>query len=198
MPAAKRKAKFQRKTTEVKVNVDLTVDGSGVFDIQTGIPFFDHMLCQFARHGCFDLKIKAMGDTEVDFHHTVEDVGIALGSAFKEALGDKKRIVRFAHSCVPFEETLVFCAVDISGRPCLVFSADMPKSKVGDFDTELAREFFKSLSNNMGCNMHIRLESGENLHHNIEAMFKSCGRALDLATSVDGRYADVPSTKGAL
>jgi len=194
----KRKAGFERKTSEVKVKVDLNVDGSGVFDIKTGIPFFDHMLCQFARHGCFDLKIKAIGDTEVDFHHTVEDVGIALGNAFSKALGEKKSIVRFAHSYVPFEDTLVFSAVDISGRPCLVFNADMPKSKVGDFDSELAREFFKSLSNNMGCNLHICLECGENLHHNIEAMFKSCGRAFDLATAIDSRYGDVPSTKGAL
>ncbi|WP_462137214.1 imidazoleglycerol-phosphate dehydratase HisB [Candidatus Mycalebacterium sp.] len=198
MPPKSRKAKVERKTTEVKVSVDLNVDGSGKFDIATGIPFFDHMLSQFARHGCFDLKIKALGDTEVDFHHTVEDVGITLGSAFKEALGEKNRIVRFAHSFVPFEDTLVFSAVDISGRPCLVFDAKMPKSKVGDFDSELAREFFKSLSNNAGCNLHIRLQSGDNLHHNIEAMFKSCGRSFDLATAIDGRYTGVPSTKGAL
>ncbi len=193
-----RKAKFERKTTEVKVSVDLTVDGSGVFDIRTGIPFFDHMLSQFSRHGCFDLKVRAIGDTEVDFHHTVEDVGIALGSAFKKALGEKKQIVRFAHSYVPFEDTLALAVVDISGRPCFVFNADIPKSKVGDFDSELAGEFFKSLANTLGCNLHIRLECGRNLHHNIEAMFKSCGRAFDLATSVDGRYSDVPSTKGAL
>ncbi|MGI9558670.1 MAG: imidazoleglycerol-phosphate dehydratase HisB [Thermodesulfobacteriota bacterium] len=196
--AAERKASVERKTNEVKVSVDLNVDGSGVFDIQTGIPFFDHMLCQFARHGCFDIKIKAIGDTEVDFHHTVEDVGIVLGNAFKDALGEKEQIVRFAHSYVPFEDTLVFSAVDISGRPCLVFDAELPKSKVGDFDSELAREFFKSFSNNLGCNLHIRLEAGENLHHNIEAMFKSCGRTFDIATSTDGRYAGVPSTKGAL
>lgn len=195
---AKRRAKVDRKTSEVKVGVDLTVDGSGRYDIHTGIPFFDHMLSQFARHGCFDLNLKAIGDTEVDFHHTVEDSAIVLGTAFKDALGDKKQIVRFAHSYVPFEETLVLCAVDLSGRSCLVFDVDMPKSKVGDFDTELAREFFRALSNNMGCNMHIRLESGENLHHNIEAIFKSCGKALDIATSVDTRYPDVPSTKGAL
>ncbi len=193
-----RKAKFERKTTEVKVSVDLNIDGSGVFNIKTGIPFFDHMLSQFARHGCFDLKVKAIGDTEVDFHHTVEDVGLAIGSAFREALGEKKQIVRFAHSYVPFEDTLVFAAVDISGRPCLVFNAKLPKSKIGDFDSELTREFFKSLSNSVGCNLHIRLECGQNLHHNIEAMFKSSGRAFDIATSVDGRYADVPSTKGAL
>lgn len=198
MPPRFRKAKFEKKTAEVKVSVDLNVDGSGKFDIQTGIPFFDHMLSQFARHGCFDLKIKATGDTEVDFHHTVEDVGIALGVAFSKALGEKKRIVRFAHSFVPFEDTLVLSAVDISGRPCLVFDAKIPKSKVGDFDSDLVREFFKSLSNNTGCNLHIRLQSGDNLHHNIEAMFKSCGRSFDLATTIDGRYEDVPSTKGSL
>ena len=193
-----RKVKFERKTTEVKVSVDLNIDGSGVFNIRTGIPFFDHMLGQFARHGCFDLKVKAIGDTEVDFHHTVEDVGIAIGNAFRKALGEKKQIVRFAHSYVPFEDTLVLAVVDISGRPCLVFNAELPKSKVGDFDSELAREFFKSLANSVGCNIHIRLECGQNLHHNIEAMFKSCGRAFDLATAIDGRYSDVPSTKGAL
>lgn len=194
----KRKAKFERKTAEVKVGVDLTIDGSGIFDIKTGIPFFDHMLGQFARHGCFDLKVKAIGDTEVDFHHTVEDVGIALGNAFRDALGKKEQIVRFAHAYVPFEDTLVFAAVDISGRPCLVFNAEMPKSKVGDFDSELAAEFFKSLANALGCNLHIRLECGKNLHHNIEAMFKACGRALEIASVIDSRRRGVPSTKGVL
>lgn len=196
--AAERKAKFERKTAEVKVGVDLTVDGSGIFDIETGIPFFDHMLCQFARHGCFDLKVRAAGDTEVDFHHTVEDTGAAVGGAFREALGDKNGIVRFAHAYVPFEDTLVLAAVDLSGRPCLVFDAEVPKSKVGDFDSELAAEFFRSLVNSLGCNLHLCLKSGNNLHHNIEAMFKACGRAFDAAASLDGRVSGVPSTKGVL
>jgi len=195
---SKRKAKVQRKTSEVEVTVDINLDGKGNYEINTGIPFFDHMLSQFAKHGYFDLKIKAVGDIDVDFHHTVEDVGLALGEAVLKALGDKKGITRFGEATVPFDETLTTANVDLSGRPYLVFKAQIPKSKVGDFDLELAEEFFKSFSNTLLCNLHIELKYGDNLHHMVEAVFKSVGRALDSATKLDPRSNEVPSTKGKL
>lgn len=193
-----RKAKVERKTSEVKVSVDINLDGKGKFEIDTGIPFFNHMLSQFAKHGYFDLKINAIGDIDVDFHHTVEDVGLALGEAFLKALGDKKGITRFGEAVVPFDETLATASVDLSGRPYLIFRADVPKSKVGEFDLELGEEFFKSLSNTLMCNLHIELKYGDNLHHMIEAIFKSVGRALDKASKLDSRSNEVPSTKGML
>ncbi len=194
----KRQATVNRKTKEVKCEIELDLDGSGKFEIKTGVPFFSHMLEQFAKHGYFDLKITTAGDTNVDFHHTVEDTGIALGEAFYKALGDKKAIRRFAHSSVPFDESLVCVAVDLSGRPYLVFNGDIPKSKVGDFDVELVEEFFKSFAHSTKCNLHIELKYGTNLHHNIEAMFKAVGIALDEATLIDTRSNTVPSTKGKL
>ena len=194
----KRQATVNRKTKEVKCSVSLNVDGSGKFDIQTGVPFFNHMLEQFSKHGYFDLKINAIGDTEVDFHHTVEDTGIVLGEVFNKAIGDKKGIRRFAHSSVPFDESLVSATLDLSGRPYFVFKGEIPKSKVGEFDVELAEEFFKSLSHSMKCNLHIELKYGTNLHHNVEAMFKAVGIALDEATSIDSRSKTIPSTKGKL
>ncbi len=194
----KRKAKVDRKTSEVKVNISLDIDGSGKFDIKTGIPFFNHMLSQFAKHGYFDLKINALGDIEVDFHHTVEDVGITLGEAFTEALGDKKGISRYGHSVIPFDETLVMAVVDLSGRPYFNFKVDLPKDKIGEFDSELAEEFFKSLCNSLKCNLYIELKSGTNLHHIVEAMFKAVGKALDNASKIDSRSKQVPSTKGKL
>lgn len=193
-----RKAKTERATSEVKVKVEINLDGKGVYDIDTGIPFFNHMLSQFAKHGYFDLKISAAGDLDVDFHHTVEDVGLALGDAFLKALGDKKSIRRFGEAFVPFDETLAFASVDLSGRPYLVYKVRVPKSKVGEFDLELGEEFFKSFSNTLMCNMHIELKYGDNLHHMIEAIFKAVGRALDSATRIDPRSSDVPSTKGKL
>ena len=193
-----RQSKLERKTSEVTVSVSLNIDGTGKYDINTGIPFFDHMLNQFARHGYFDLDIKAKGDTEIDFHHTVEDVGIALGNAFSDAIADKKGITRFSHAFMPFDECLAFVAVDLGGRPYFVFNADIPKSKVGEFDAELAEEFFKSFSGTAACNLHIELKYGTNLHHSIEAMFKAFGRALDLASKVDPRSHEIPSTKGKL
>ncbi len=193
-----RKGKVERSTSEVKVKVEINLDGKGSFDIDTGIPFFNHMLAQFARHGYFDLKISAIGDLEVDFHHTVEDVGLALGEAFLEALGDKRSITRFGEAFVPFDETLAFASVDLSGRPFLVYRVDVPKSKVGEFDLELGEEFFKSFSNTLMCNLHIELKYGDNLHHMIEAIFKAVGRALDAALRIDPRSGDVPSTKGKL
>ena len=156
------------------------------------------MLSQFAKHGYFDLKIKALGDIDVDFHHTVEDVGLTLGDAILKALGDKKGITRFGEATVPFDETLATANVDLSGRPYLVFKAQIPKTKVGDFDLELAEEFFKSFSNTLLCNLHIELKYGDNLHHMVEAVFKSVGRALDSACKLDPRSNEVPSTKGKL
>lgn len=194
----KRQAIIDRKTKEVKVSVNINLDGSGKFDIKTGVPFFNHMLEQFSKHGYFDLKVKAIGDTKVDFHHTVEDVGITLGQAFDRALKDKKGITRYGHSLIPFDDTLVLAAVDLSSRPYFILEADMPKSKVGEFDVELAEEFFKSFANTLGCNLHIELKYGSNLHHIIEAMFKAVARALDEATSLDPRSKDIPSTKGKL
>jgi imidazoleglycerol-phosphate dehydratase len=194
----KRQATVNRKTKEVKCSITLNLDGSGKFDVKTGIPFFNHMLEQFAKHGYFDLKIKAIGDTEIDFHHTVEDTGIVLGDAIDKSLGDKKGIRRFAHASVPFDDSLVSVTLDISGRPYFVFRGEIPKSKVGEFDVELAEEFFKSLANSIKCNLHIELKYGTNLHHNIEAMFKAVGIALDEATSIDTRSKAIPSTKGTL
>ena len=194
----KRKAKVERTTSEVKVKVEITLDGGGNYEIDTGIPFFDHMLAQFAKHGYFDLKVSAVGDLEVDYHHTVEDVGLALGDAFLKALGDKKSITRFGEAFVPFDETLAFASVDLSGRPYLVYRVEVPKSKVGEFDLELGEEFFKSFSNTLMCNLHIDLKYGDNLHHNIEAIFKAVGRALDNASGIDTRSTEVPSTKGTL
>ena len=194
----KRQAKLERKTSEVKAKIDINLDGSGKFDIDTGIAFFNHMLAQFAKHGYFDLKIKAIGDIDIDFHHTVEDVGLALGETILEALGDKRSITRFGEAFVPFDETLAFACVDLSGRPHFEFRVDIPKSKVGEFDVELAEEFFKSLTNTLKCNLHIELKYGDNLHHIIEAIFKAVGRALDKATAIDPRSKDIPSTKGKL
>lgn len=193
-----RKAIVERATSEVKVKVELNLDGKGQFDIDTGIPFFNHMLSQLAKHGYFDLKVSAVGDLDVDFHHTVEDVGLALGDAFLKALGDKKSIRRFGEAFVPFDETLAFASIDLSGRPYLVYKVKVPKSKVGEFDLELGEEFFKSFSNTLMCNLHIELKYGDNLHHMIEAIFKAVGRALDNATGIDPRSGDIPSTKGKL
>ena len=195
---ADRKGKTERVTSEVKVEVEINLDGEGNFNIDTGIPFFDHMLAQFSRHGYFDLDIKAVGDIEVDFHHTVEDVGLSLGDAFLKALGDKKSITRFGEAFVPFDETLAFASVDLSGRPYLVYNVTVPKTKIGEFDVELGEEFFKSFSNTLLCNLHIELKYGDNLHHVIEAVFKAVGRALDKASSIDPRSSSVPSTKGTL
>ena len=193
-----RKAAVKRKTTEVDVSIDVNIDGTGIYDIDTGIPFFDHMLEQFSKHGYFDLKIKAKGDIEIDFHHTVEDVGLTLGDAILKALAEKRGIRRFGQAYVPFDETLVLSVIDLSGRPFCTFRAESPKSKMGEFDVELAEEFFKSFTNTLKCNLYIEKVAGGNLHHIVEAMFKSVARALDEATSIDPRTDKVPSTKGKL
>lgn len=191
-----RKAKIERKTLETGVDIELEVDGSGEHDISTGIPFFDHMLTHIARHGFFDLKVSATGDTEVDFHHSVEDIGICLGQAFKIALDGYKGIVRYGNALVPMDEALVSVAMDIGGRPHLVFNAKIERAKVGDFDTELVEEFLKAFSNHLGCNLHVNVMYGSNTHHIIEAIFKALAKALDAATMIDKRVTGVLSTKG--
>jgi len=193
-----RESTVKRKTSEVEVYTKINIDGEGKYKIDTGIPFFNHMLEQLAKHGLFDIEISAKGDTEIDFHHTVEDVGIALGEAFSQALGDKKGIKRYGFSSIPFDETLSSSSLDLSGRPFFIFKVDMPSTKVGEFDVELTREFFQSFTNNIKANIHIETKYGTNNHHIIESIFKSIAKSLDLATTYDPRSNTIPSTKGNL
>ena len=193
-----RKAEVKRKTKETDINIYLKLDGRGDYKINTTVPFLDHMLSQIAKHGFFDLEISAKGDTEVDYHHTVEDVGIALGEAFKKALGEKEGIRRYGHAVIPLNEALSMVSVDISGRPYIVYNVKMPKEKVGEFDVELTEEFFRAFANSSGMSLHINVMYGNNLHHIIESIFKAAARALDEATSIDERVKGIPSTKGKL
>lgn len=193
-----RSAAVIRKTRETDIQVDWNLDGTGVAQIATGVPFFDHMLDQIARHGLTDLLVKTVGDTEIDAHHTVEDTGIALGQALRGAFGDARGIRRYGSAFVPFDETLAFAAVDVSGRPFLVFEAAFPKEKVGEFDTELVLEFFRALAYNAGITLHLKVHYGQNTHHMIEGLFKAFARALYDATTLDPRVTGVPSTKGSL
>ena len=193
-----RTASITRKTSETDINVALCLDGSGKADIDTGIGFFDHMLRSFAKHGFFDLTLKVKGDLYVDCHHTIEDTGIVLGEAIKTALGDKKSIKRYGNMLLPMDETLVLCAIDLSGRPYLNFKAEFTSDRVGGFDTEMVKEFFYAISDSAGMNLHIKQIDGDNNHHIIEAMFKAFAKALDEAVSIDPRITDVLSTKGAL
>ena len=193
-----RTSHVKRSTSETQIEVSVNLDGTGIQDIQTPVPFLDHMLSQLARHGYFDLTVKAQGDTHIDFHHTVEDVGIAVGQAFKEALGDKKGIRRFAEANVPLNEALAQCIVDISGRAFFVFNVELPKAKLGEFDVELVPEFFQAFSANSGMTLHFNSPYWNNLHHITEALFKSFARALDSACTLDSRSTEVPSTKGTL
>ncbi len=193
-----RTAKVDRKTRETDIGVELDLDGNGASEIQTGIPFLNHMLESFARHGLFDLKISAKGDIEVDYHHTVEDVGLALGQAFREALGDKHGIRRFGECSVPLDEALARVVVDLSGRPYFVYNVKIRPGRVGDFDTDLPHEFFQAFVNQLGMNLHIHVPQGENPHHIIEACFKALARAMEGATRIDPRIQGVPSTKGTL
>jgi len=193
-----RTSHVKRSTSETQIEVKLNLDGSGIQEIKTPVPFLDHMLSQLARHGYFDLTIKAEGDTHIDFHHTVEDVGIAVGQAFKEALGDKKGIRRFSEANVPLNEALAQCIIDISGRAFFVFNVELPKAKLGEFDVELVPEFFQAFSANSGITLHLNSPYWNNLHHITEALFKSFARALDSACSLDSRTSEVPSTKGIL
>ena len=193
-----RSATIQRKTNETDINLSLVIDGTGKYEVKTSVPFLDHMLSLMAKHGHFDLHVHAKGDIEIDYHHTVEDVGIVLGQAFKQALGDMAGIRRFGESKVPMDETLAEAVLDISGRPGLVYNVKMPKGKVGDFDVELAYDFFKAVTNHAGITLHINVPYGDNLHHIIDAVFKAFARAMDIATSKDPRSKGVPSTKGVL
>ncbi len=196
---ADRSAHIVRTTKETNIDLTLNLDGTGVVDAETGVPFFDHMLNAFGKHGLFDLTVKAQGDIDVDAHHTVEDVGIVLGQAFAQALGDKRGIVRFGDAFVPMDEALVLAACDVSGRGQLHYQVDLPIEIIGTFDTTLAKEFFIALAANAGITLHIRSLAGENSHHIVEACFKAAGRALCQACSINPRIADVlPSTKGAL
>jgi imidazoleglycerol-phosphate dehydratase len=193
-----RKASIERVTNETRIRLELSIDGAGTAKICTSVPFLDHMLNLFARHGFFDLEVEASGDIDIDFHHTVEDIGIVLGEAFKQALGDKKGIRRYGQATVPMDETLASVAIDISGRPYLVYHVTLPKVKIGEFDVELAREFFQAFVNHCGLNLHINVMYGENVHHIIEACFKAVARAMDVATQLDPRVEGVMSTKGVL
>lgn len=193
-----RTADYVRKTKETDISLHLNLDGTGSSSIHTGIGFFDHMLDGFARHGLFDLKVNVAGDLAVDCHHTIEDTGIVLGNAIKEAVGDKKGIRRYGSCILPMDETLVLCAVDLSGRPYLVFDGEFTTDRVGYMDTEMVKEFFYAISYTAGMNLHIRVLSVGNNHHMIEAMFKAFAKALDQATIIDPRITDILSTKGSL
>ena len=193
-----RTANIKRKTRETDIDLTLALDGTGVSEVHTGIGFFDHMLAGFSRHGFFDLTLRVDGDLEVDGHHTVEDAGIVLGQAIREALGDKAGIRRYGSFILPMDDTLCLCAVDLCGRPYFVFDCDFPTERVGGLETELVREFFYAVSYSAGMNLHIKMFHGDNTHHMIEAMFKAFGKALDEAAAFDERIAGVLSTKGAL
>lgn len=194
-----RTAKVTRKTAETDISVEINLDGTGVYDNQTGVGFFDHMLDQLARHSLIDMTIRAKGDYHIDDHHTVEDTGIALGQALVQALGDKKGIRRYGECHLPMDDALVRCALDLSARPFLIWNVALPTQKIGAFDTELVREFFQALSTHGGITLHIDQLHGFNSHHIAEAAFKAVARALRLAVETDPRKADaIPSTKGAL
>jgi imidazoleglycerol-phosphate dehydratase len=193
-----RTATVRRSTSETKIDLSLGLDGTGKAKIATGVGFFDHMLTHVARHGLFDLTVKAEGDLHIDAHHTVEDVGICLGQALKDALGDKAGIRRYGHCTLPMDETLVTAAVDLSGRACFVWKADVPHVVLGNFNAELGEEFWRAVANAAAINLHVVLHHGRNTHHILEAVFKATARALRMAVETDPRTSGVPSTKGVL
>ena len=193
-----RKASVKRETNETDISMDFVIDGSGKAEISTGIGFFDHMLNSFTRHGLFDMKLSVKGDLYVDTHHSIEDTGIVLGQAIKEAIGDKKSIKRYGSVILPMDEALVLCSLDLSGRPYLVCDAEFTTDRVGYFDTEMVKEFFYAISYSAGMNLHIKVLSGSNNHHIIEGIFKAFAKALDEATITDPRLKDIMSTKGSL
>jgi imidazoleglycerol-phosphate dehydratase len=193
-----RTATIERKTAETNIRLQLNLDGTGQADIATGVGFFDHMLTLFAKHSATDLSVHAEGDLQVDQHHTVEDVGICLGQALKQAVGDKAGIRRYGHFTLPMDETLATVAIDLSGRYALAFRADIPAAKIGDFDSELIEEFWNAFAGNALCNLHILVHYGRNSHHISEAIFKATARALRMALETDPRMTGVPSTKGSL
>ncbi len=188
----------ERRTKETQIVVAVELDGSGKAEIETGMPFFNHMLDSFSRHGLFDINLQAQGDLEVDYHHTVEDVGLALGEAFKNALGDKHGIRRFGEASCPLDETLAKVVIDLSGRPYLSYNVKIRPGRVGSFDTDLPHEFYAAFTNQLGMNLHIDVIRGKNPHHIIEACFKAFARAMDMATGFDERISGVLSTKGSL
>jgi len=193
-----RTASLERRTAETQIQLSLNLDGTGRSQIHTGVGFFDHMLTLFSKHGCFDLEIKVQGDLHVDQHHTVEDTGICLGQALRQALSDKSGIRRYGHFTLPMEETLVTTAWDLSGRYAFVFQAPIPAQKIGEFDSELVEDFWQALAANALCNLHVLLHHGRNSHHISEAIFKCGARALRAAVELDPRQSGVPSTKGSL
>lgn len=194
----KRTASISRTTRETDIQIELDLDGSGVSDIQTPLPFLSHMLDQIARHGLFDLKVRATGDIEIDGHHTTEDIGIVLGQAFRQALGERLGIARYGSATLPMDEALVTAALDLSGRAYFVWNVPLPKAKIGTWDTELAEVFFEGFARACQCNLHLLLHAGNNLHHIVEITFKAFAKALRAATERDARVLGVPSTKGSL
>ena len=194
-----RKYDIERKTAETDIKLSLNLDGTGKSEIDTGCGFLDHMLTLFASHGRFDLTVKCVGDTQVDYHHTAEDIGICLGKAFFEALGDKKGLERYGSVTIPMDETLVLCAIDFSGRDYLGFAVEIPSIKVGDFDTELCEEFWLAFTRQAACTLHFKKFAGKNSHHIIECVFKAAARAIKTAVRIDAQRAgEIPSTKGVL
>ena len=193
-----RTSRIERRTAETDISLQLGLDGTGISQVDTGVGFLDHMLELFARHAIMDLEVKATGDLQVDQHHTVEDVGICLGQAVRKAVGDKSGIRRYGHFTLPMEETLVTTAVDLSGRYFLVFQANFPTAKIGDFDSELVEDFWQAAAANALCNLHVQVQYGRNSHHMSEAIFKSIARSLRMAVEFDPRMTGVPSTKGTL
>ena len=198
MKKTERKSSVKRVTRETAIELSIDLDGKGQSAIHSGVPFLDHMLELFAKHGFFDLTVQASGDTEVDFHHTMEDLGLVLGTAIAEAAGDRKGIRRYGSFLLPMDEALAEIALDLSGRPCLVYQVNMPAAQVGTVDVRLFHEFFQALCVKAGMNLHIRLLAGEEVHHCLEAIFKGFAKALDIATSIDPRIQGVLSTKGRL
>jgi len=197
-PAIPRQARVERKTKETQIVLQLGLDGTGASKVETSIPFFNHMLEAWSKHGLMDLSLDARGDIEVDLHHTVEDVGICLGKALKEALGDKRGIVRYGASFLPMDEALLHAAVDLSGRPYLVFNVPLQRTRISNFDLDLLKDFFRAFAFNAEITLHVTMHYGENLHHIAEATFKAVGRALAEATRLNPRVSNVPSTKGSL
>ena len=198
VPSTQRRATITRKTRETDISIASNLDGSGVAEISTGVGFFDHMLHHLARHGMFDLTVKATGDLHIDGHHTVEDVALVLGAALDKALGDKKGICRYGWASVPMEDTLANVALDLSGRPAFIFNAKFPTPKIGDFDVELISEALRSLSNTAKMNLHVNVPYGANSHHVAEAIFKALAKSLKQAVAIDPRSNEIPSTKGLL
>ena len=198
MPAKKRTAKITRNTKETQITAKLTVDGSGKYKIKTPIPFFDHMLESFTKHGLFDLELKATGDVHVDDHHLVEDVGLVLGQAFVKAVGNKAGMRRYGFFSLPMDESLANVAVDFCGRPCMIYNSPAKRGKIKNFDLQLVHEFFQAITNEAGLNLHIDVIRGENKHHIVEAIFKSFAKSMDMSTQLDSRIKSVLSTKGKL